>query len=187
MYSKIPYSIQRRLISITVKVRPQFQKRLGDNVNCGIDSTKVREYYTNAEGVYDPPPFDDIWLLTIEEAVKPEKLTSVANYETVGGMKDVDMETAINYLIGRFQEHNRNQEALLEGLKSRASKMTGCPRKGCCYLHGSCPDHSDENDAFKAGFKRATELNGTQGNLSTKVTHQLNNNLVGKQLNHYII
>lgn len=158
LYSNCPYSIQRRLISITVKVKPHFQKTLGDNVNCGIDATKVREYYTNDEGVYEPPAFDDIWLLTVEEAVKPEKLTSVAKYEVVDNMFEVSMKELINWMIDRFQEHNVNQEALLEGLKRRETKMSVCPRKDCRYLHGACPEHYDENYAHRCGYKRAMDM-----------------------------
>jgi len=160
LYSNCPYSIQRRLISITVKVKPEFQRVLGDGVNCGIDASKVREYYTNADGVYEPPAYDDIWLLTVEEAVKPEKLTSVAKYQVVDGMKDVGMDDVICWAIDKFHEHNKNQDALLEGLKKRGNKMCKCPRKGCRYLQGSCPEHIHENQAWDLGLKRATDMEG---------------------------
>lgn len=143
LYSNCPYSIQRRATSVTVTVRPEFQK-IVEGVNCGVDSTKVRKHYT-IDGVYTPPMFDDIWLVTIEQAVKPSELHIVATYEAVSwnGMvlKDVSMSTAIQYFIDEFEQHRDNQDAILAGMRARSSQMERCS-EDCNHLKGNCPIHN---------------------------------------------
>lgn len=147
LYSNCPYSIQRRLINYTVRAKPQFQKSV-DGMECGIDATKVREYYTNAEGDYVPPEFDDIWLVTVEEAIKPEKMTTVAKYASVKWrgilLENVSMATVIQYSVEKFQEHTRNQDALLAGMKARENRMVKCGHKDCPHIRGNCPDHKED-------------------------------------------
>lgn len=144
LYSNCPYSIQRRLICITVRAKAQFQRKEGTTL-CGIDSAKVREFYTNSEGVYEPPMFDDIWTITIEKAVKPQNLKSVASYEPIvwNGrvMRDVSMAECIQWAIEDFDLHRRNQEALLEGMRARECLMEVCGIEKCKQLKGNCPHH----------------------------------------------
>jgi hypothetical protein len=143
LYSNCPYSIQRRLHCITVKAKPEFQRMEGV-ISCGIDSTKVREHYT-IDGVYTPPMFDDIWTVTIERAVKPQRLHTVAGYAPIvwngKKMEDVSMAECVQWAIESFDEHRKNQEALLEGMRLRGNKMTLCPEEGCKHLAGNCPYH----------------------------------------------
>lgn len=144
LYSNCPYSIQRRLICITVKAKQEFQRMEG-NIPCGIDSSKVRKFYTNDDGIYEPPMFDDIWTVTIEKAVKPQNLKTVAGYEPIvwngKKMKDVSMAECIQWAIEDFDDHRKNQEAMLEGMRIRENKMEICGINGCKHLKGNCPYH----------------------------------------------
>jgi hypothetical protein len=143
LYSNCPYSIQRRMICITVKAKPEFQHIEG-GVACGIDSTKVREHYT-IDGVYDPPMFDDIWTVTIEKAIEPDDLRVVAGYKAITWrgkeMRDVSMAECIQWAIEDFNTHKLNQEAMLDAKKARDNKMVKCEHPGCKHLLGNCPDH----------------------------------------------
>lgn len=144
LYSNCPYSIQRRLVCITVKAKPEFQ-RIQDDIPCGVDSALVRKHYTDAEGNYNPPMFDDIWTVTIERAVKPVELTVVAGYKpiTYKGkvMRDVSMAECIQWAIDDFDTHLLNQESILEGMKLREIDIQLCPHENCKHLKGNCPNH----------------------------------------------
>ncbi|AYN75571.1 replicative protein [Rudphi virus 5] len=143
LYSNCPYSIQRRLTCLTVNAKPEFQRQEG-KVCCGIDSKKVREHYTT-DGVYTPPMFDDIWTVTIENAIQPADLKTVADYQPIvwRGQKmiNISMATCIQWAIESFNDHKLNQEALLEGMRLRTNKMELCRHPNCIQLHGNCPDH----------------------------------------------
>lgn len=144
LYSNCPYSIQRRLICITVRAKEEFQ-RVEGGVFCGIDSTKVRNHYTR-DGVYDPPMFDDIWTVTIEQAVMPHDLKTVAGYAPITWrgkrMENVSMAECIQWAIEDFDEHRKNQEFMLESMRARENKMVVCSHPDCIHLEGNCPDHA---------------------------------------------
>lgn len=145
LYSNCPYSIQRRLICITVKAKPEFQ-RVENGILCGIDSTKVREYYTK-DGVYDPPIFDDIWTVTVEKAVKPANLNTVASYAPViwrgEALTDISMGKCIQWAIEDFNLHRKNQFSVLESMRIRENLMKVCSHPNCIHLDGNCPDHKE--------------------------------------------
>jgi hypothetical protein len=144
MYSNCPYSIQRRLVCVTVRAKREFQI-IENGIACGIDSKKVREHYT-IDGVYTPPMFDDIWTVDIERAVMPRDLKNVATYEPINWrgrkMVNVSMAECIQWAIEDFNEHKLNQEALLSGMKCRSIQMVKCSHPGCIHLEGNCPDHA---------------------------------------------
>lgn len=144
LYSNCPYSIQRRLVCLTVKAKPEFQ-RIQDGIFCGVDSTLVRKHYTDADGNYNPPMFDDIWTVTIERAVKPAQLSTVAHYKpiTYNGkrMVDISMAECIQWAIDDFQAHRLNQESILESMKLREREIQICSHEGCKHLKGNCPYH----------------------------------------------
>lgn len=144
IYSNCPYSIQRRLVSITVRAKTEFQ-RIVDGIPCGIDSSKVRDFYTDDDGVFNPPMFDDIWTVTIERAVKPQELRTIANYEPIEWkgkkMINISMAECIQWAIEDFDEHRKNQEALLDGMRKRTNIMQKCGVDGCKHLKGNCPYH----------------------------------------------
>lgn len=147
LYSNCPYSVQRRLVCITVRAKPEFQ-RFEDGRSCGIDSSKVREHYTR-DGVYTPPVFDDIWLVDIERAVKPATLHTIARYAPIVWnnkvMKNVTMAECIQWAIEDFDNHRKNQEALLDSMRQRENTMTLCAHEGCKHLKGNCPYHLESH------------------------------------------
>lgn len=149
LYSNCPYSIQRRLICLTVKAKEEFQ-RIEDGIPCGIDSAKVRAHYT-VNGEYMPPMFDDIWSVTIEKAVKPANLRTTATYAPIEWrgekMVDISMSKCIQWAIEDFNAHRENQYALLESMKVRSTKMKRCHVEGCIHLEGNCPYHEPEEIA----------------------------------------
>lgn len=150
-YSNCPYSIQRRFKVVTVRAKKQFQKVV-DGIYCGIDTTKVREFYTNSNGVYEPPMFDDIWLVDVEVAVKPQKLSTVATYKPIEWngrvMKNVPMSVFLQWAIEDFALHRADQEAILAGQKNRARNIKVCGVDGCCQIVGNCPSHDPMRPHF---------------------------------------
>jgi Holliday junction resolvase-like predicted endonuclease len=143
-YSNCPYSIQRRMdLIMTVRCKPEFQRHVNGK-SCGVDSQKVREFYT-FDGEYLPPSIDDIWLITVEQAVKPERLSDIAHYSPVVWrgqvMKDVSSIVAIQCAIEYMSTHRLNQIALMDQMRKRSAALTKCACDGCCHLKGFCPDH----------------------------------------------
>lgn len=165
LYSNCPYSIQRRLIVYSVSVKREFQ-RVVEGVTCGIDSAKVRQHYT-VDGVYTPPQFDDIWKITIEQAVKPGDLKTRASYESVvwngRKMEDIDMETCIQFSIEAFHAHRINQAAILDGMRTRSRDLVVCSPT-CPHIKGYCPYHLGE----QFGMQTISSLS----RISNKVTQQ---------------
>lgn len=151
LYSNCPYSIQRRTICITVKAKREFQ-RIEDGISCGVDSTKVRQHHTDENGVYTPPQFDDIWMLTVERAVKPQKLTTVATYKPVvyngEPLVDAPMGTVLNFLIEVFDAHRKDQQSIIESMNERNVNLKFCEHEGCKFLHGNCPNHPVMEEQF---------------------------------------
>lgn len=143
VYSKCPYSVQRRLITLTVRAKKEFQ-RIEDGVECGIDASKVQEHYT-VDGKYTPPMFDDIWCITVEKAVNPGDLSRTAGYAPVRWrnqlLVDISMATCIQWAIEDFALHRKQQEALLATKRMRSGLLVLCHHEGCHQLRGHCPDH----------------------------------------------
>lgn len=169
-FSNCPYSVQRRMdLIMTVKCKPEFQ-RVSDGKVCGVDSTKVRERYT-IDGVYTPPNIDDIWMITIEKAVQPERITSVANYKPIEWrgkqMIDVSAIEAIQCAIEHFHSHRTNQFALMDGMRARSTCLEKCSTKGCCHLRGMCPDHAPVYDK-QIGLPTAVALNSIYRRVSNR-------------------
>jgi hypothetical protein len=69
--------------------------------------------------VYEPPLIDDIWEITIEQAVRPPALRTAAGYLPITWrgkvMENVSAIEAIQCAIEYFHEHRKNQQALLIG------------------------------------------------------------------------
>lgn len=163
-YSNCPYSIQRRMdLVMTVQCKPEFQRVIesasGELVPCGVDSAKVRQRYT-VDGIYTPPAIDDIWNITIERAVAPEKITAVAEYAPVSWrgelMVEVSATRAIQCAIEMYNVHRLNQSSLIDGMRNRPRTLSRCKHQGCIHMHGFCPDH-DEYDS-QVGFEAAAAL-----------------------------
>lgn len=154
VYSNCPYSVQRRFIVVTVTAKPQFQ-RIIDGKPCGIDSKKVREFYTDADGNDIPRPFDDIWFVTVERAVEPEKLSSVAKYSIVKDkngepLKNITMPKLCQYMIEEYDEHRENQKAIVARQFNKSQDLESCPHDGCKHLKGMCPYHKDTQLGFES-------------------------------------
>ena len=146
LYSNCPYSIQRRFINMTVEAKREFQ-RVEDGIACGIDAAKVQSHYTDEDGTYTPPMFDDIWRVTVERAVKPKNLKEVAGYKPVEWngkkLKNVPFGTVIQWAIKEFDAHRACQTNLLKAGRNREEILKLCPVEGCKQLAGNCPDHPD--------------------------------------------
>lgn len=146
-YSNCPYSIQRRMdLVITVECKAEFQ-RVTNGVVCGVDSAKIREHYT-IDGEYCPAAIDDIWEITIEQAVKPRSLTSTATYTPITWrgktMEKVSAVEAIQCAIEHIHVHRSNQAAIMDHMRKRSNTLCRCPMEGCSFLKGYCPDHVHE-------------------------------------------
>lgn len=151
-YSNCPYSVQRRMqVVITVNAKPEFQFKDSKGKPIGVDSDLVDARYAD---LAQPPLFDDIWTLTVERAVMPEKLTTRAGYEFLNyrgkPLSNVNFETVLNFLIDTYQRHVQNQTSLITRMKRRQRKMdlcniNGCKQiKFCCLKHKHCVSQSEE-------------------------------------------
>jgi hypothetical protein len=150
VYSDCPMSIQRRMdLVMTVKCKPEYQRvakcaKTGNIIYNGVDSAKVRARYTDENGVYAPPPIDDIWLIDIEQAIKPQKERDVAPYQHIEWrgkiMKDVSAVEAIQCAIEYYTAHRLNQTAIIDGMRCRPTAMKRCSHPGCHFLSGYCPE-----------------------------------------------
>lgn len=146
-YTNCPYAIQRRLVLVfTVNCKPEFQLRDRTGRPKGVDSAKVRQFYT-VDGVYTPQAIEDIWYITVEQAVEPESLTMTADYEVLEwrgkAMKDVSASEAIACACEYYADHRVNQDAIMQSMEARSALMHKCPIEGCVHIHGHCPDHLD--------------------------------------------
>ncbi len=193
-YSQCPYSIQRRMdLVMTVKCKEQFQ-RIKEGIPCGVDSSKIREHYT-VDGIYSPPLIDDIWDITIEQAVRPDKLTVAASYLPIKWrgkvMENVSSIEAIQCAIEHFHEHRKNQQALLER-KSDKQCLIRCEHEDCCHLKHFCPDHISEQFGFES-WQRVRQarqcvrdvIDGTQTRVNTTLA-QLTTAELYKRTNQFL-
>jgi hypothetical protein len=145
VYSNCPYSIQRRMhFVITVIAKPEFQYILDDKPQ-GIDSAKVAAHYARTG---EDPTFDDLWVLTVEKAYQPEKLTTSAGYKPVVHndvtLKDVSFRVVVQFLIEQYQSHTLSQEHILERMRKREDKVQLCHHVGCRQISGYCDKHDNE-------------------------------------------
>lgn len=140
VYSKCPYSIQRRMHAvITVRAKDEFQDKV-DGETQGISRRKIAEYARNNPDAV----FDDIWTLTIERAVKPPKMHQAARYAPIEyrgkEMKDISFREVVQYLITEFKEHRESQGNILDRMKKRKC-VSVCGIDGCCQIKGWCDKH----------------------------------------------
>jgi len=142
-YSNCPYSIQRRAnYVITVKAKDSVQLKDKDGRPKGIDPEKASNY-PQIGG------FDDIWRLTVEQAVEPPKLMTVAPYEVVNWngirMKDVSFQVVLNFLTEKHANHMKFQRLIVEKKRGRNHDLEKCPMEGCCQLKNTCLKHRLHN------------------------------------------
>jgi hypothetical protein len=142
LYSNCPYSIQRRMhYVITVKAKDKFQ-RFENKISQGIDPAKIRKAYAKLD---EEPLFDDIWELTVERAVKPSDMTASAGYAVVKWngvpLRKASFKTVLQFLIERFDEHRKDQQSILNRMKSRDGRLEICGCDGCVQIKGFCNKH----------------------------------------------
>lgn len=150
-YSHCPYSIQRRAhLVVTVRAKKRFQRYV-DGISCGIDHDKVAEFQKQ-----DPnAPFDDIWDIDVEHAVKPNELSYVADYtpffHNKKKMVGISMQELIEFSIHEFHKHREHQKTIVSRMEKRDDTMKLCGLvcedgrpckniKGCCSIHN--PDYT---------------------------------------------
>lgn len=142
--SYCPSSVQRRVVNHKITAKDKYRKKVG-GVCCGVNTALITAEYTDEEGVYNPPPFDDIWQITIEEAIIPKNLEHVAKYSIVEWkgirMENIDFKTAMQFNIEMFAKHREDQHKIIAAPKIRKDKVVRCPHKGCRHIRGYCPDH----------------------------------------------
>jgi len=169
MYSNCPYSIQRRMdLIMTVKCKREFQRLDNAGNPCGVDSRKVREFYTT-DGTYEPQSIENIWDITVEKAI-PSTENRVGLYQPIvwrgEAMVDVPAWKAIACAIEHYTDHRTNQFAMMDAMKARSNTLKKCAFPMCKQLHGYCPDHplnptTDEifcEEVFEKQFGIATAI-----------------------------
>lgn len=139
-YSNCPYSIQRRMHTvITVEAKSEFQY-IVDGKPQGIDSAKIAEFNKTKPDMV----FDDIWELTLEKAVCPEKLSTAAGYKPIvyngKKMEKVSFRDAVQYLIQDYHSHVAAQDNILARMKKRQD-IKVCGVNGCRQIAGWCDSH----------------------------------------------
>lgn len=136
VYSNCPFSIQRRMYSVKVEVKRQFQK-VGSR---GLDPEKVVAFYTR-DGVHTPEELDDVWKFTLQEAVEPkeENLRHIATYRVVHfhgrKMENVNIYTLCKCLTSLFRKHRITQNSIVKRNREVPS-YTVC--SGCNELQRRC-------------------------------------------------
>jgi len=169
VFSNCPYSIQRRMHAvITVEARPEFQLTINGKPS-GLDSSKVAEYYKDKE----PPALEDLWTLTVERAVEPEKITHVAGYapvewqppgcDTPIKLERVGIKEVVNYLISAFTAHRENQKAILERSRKAETCIETCgydmgSGKTCNQICGYCMLHPNYKKETQRAIKQEDEI-----------------------------
>jgi hypothetical protein len=147
VYSECPFSIQRRLYSITVKARPELQRNT-DGINCGLDPALVERMYIDKGGT--KPGIEDLWLLTVEHAVQPHDLSNAGSYVPVvyegTPLVDVPMARVVQWATQSFADHVRRQRVMLDDANSRKHKVKKCSVEGCTHINGMCPHHAATPD-----------------------------------------
>jgi hypothetical protein len=142
-YSNNPFSIQRRMhIIVEVEVKEEFIRYSGGKPS-GVDTSKVMASQT-VDGIYSPPPYHDIWELTVKRAAPVDKPSCVGKYVVVehNGKKlsKISMKEWLNYAAEQFHKH-RKQQFNLERTQSQSVKVEICDIDGCCQLKGFCMKH----------------------------------------------
>lgn len=171
-YSNCPYSIQRRMHAvITVTAKREFQRIDSNGITCGIDAAKIKAF-NKANG--GETTFDDIWILTVSQAVKPQLLTTGAKYEPIEWngqlLEDVSFQVVLNYLIEKFQEHREDQYDIIDRMSSRTRKIERCGIDGCCQMKYYCLKHPIEKqfgEEIERSFYKASSI----------LTNKLNNDV----------
>jgi hypothetical protein len=140
-YSNCPYSVQRRMhVVITVFAKREFQFLL-DGKPQGLDTSKIAKF---KKSLRRKPVFDDIWELTLEKAVCPDKMRYVAEYAPIewNGRKmvRVSFRDAIQYMIERFHDHRGGQQSMLDDLEVRKN-IELCPHPYCNNIRDYCSPH----------------------------------------------
>lgn len=147
--SNCPYAVQRRMnLIFTVQCKPEFQRVIhepsGAAIPCGVDSSKVRAFYT-IDGIYTAPMIDDIWNITVEQCIAPPNITDVGSYVPIvwrgKQMVKVSAVEAINCAIEHYTAHRANQEKIVESMGKRQTSMKKCSFPDCPFLEGTCPVH----------------------------------------------
>jgi len=164
-YSNNPFSIQRRMhIIVEVEVKKEFIKTTGGKPS-GVDTSKVMASQT-VDGVYSPPPYHDIWELTVKKAVPVDKPSCVGGYVVVehNGKKlsKISMKEWLNYATDMFHKH-REQQFNLEKTQAQSTRCEICDVDGCKQLKGFCLVH---NHGPQFGFE-------TMRNVCTQSTASL--------------
>jgi hypothetical protein len=143
IYSNNPYSVQRRMnYVIEVRVRPEFVRH-NNGVAMGLDSAKAIASHT-VDGVYAPPTYHDVWLLTLKIAT-PAALPGVSGSYTIvkhgdKELRDISLIEACNFLSCKFHEHGDRQTKLTESQHNKI-KETVCGVDGCTQVKGYCMKH----------------------------------------------
>jgi hypothetical protein len=140
-YSNCPYSVQRRMhVVITVLAKREFQ-RIVNGKPQGLDTPKIVAFNKKLKR---KPLFDDIWELTLERAVCPEKLRWVADYAPIEWrgrkMVRVPFRDAVQYVIEQFHIHRDGQQSIMDDIQSRMN-IHLCPHEGCRNIREYCSDH----------------------------------------------
>jgi len=153
-YSNNPVSIQRRMhYVVEVKVKPEFQKFIA-GMPAGIDSSKVIASQT-VDGIYSPPPYHDVWVVTVKQAVhqRASMMRATATYKVVEHegkkLEDISMKQWLNFAAEKFAEH-RAQQFNLETNQSNTSHVEKCGVDGCNQIKGYCMKHHDPQFGISA-------------------------------------
>lgn len=148
-YSNCPYTVQRRA-DFVLYVRPKNSFiEVEDDVMIGLDTKAVRKFYTY-DGVYDPPPYEDVWVVDILRAMPGKSLKEVGPYKFAKDddgviMKGVSNVAACNFLAKKFNKFRNEQIELEERILNKGNQVK-CPVDGCPQVFGYCLDHPVDLD-----------------------------------------
>lgn len=169
-YSACPYSIQRRPdMVLVVNAKKEFQELSSEGMPQGLSPFKVSEHYKKL-GITERPLIEDLWDITVEKAIAPAQMTSVASYEVVKHprlkdsqgkpipMKNMSLPTLIPIMVDKFLRHRSDQEALVASSRTDR-KLEVCGIGGCRHIKGYCSLHKKHpQSALRDAAERSRAL-----------------------------
>lgn len=143
IYSKEPYSIQRRMHYVLRQTpKEEYTEKLA-GAELGIDTAKVIASHTK-DGIYSPPTLHDVWWFDILVVVPTQQHRAgkyVIHEHEGKKMERLSIYEVCNFLADQFHKHIAEQEALEKSHSDGAKGSVKCSHEGCHQLKGYCLKH----------------------------------------------
>lgn len=181
-FSNEPLAVLRRCpVHITARIKPEYCEIEPDGtVSKKLDGALLDRDFP------DPSIFPDVWLLDLEYASsyeiphKPDGLMWKYHRDKKGNvLRDVDVNTAISFMLDLSESHYKKQKRLLEKTSDMDQKLTFCEAckrpKACCNCKTPQIVTSDMETVVTTNCTKQCKLSPQSGETSPTVIRQLMN------------